>query len=71
MGKGSMGSDVVEMLSALDAEGAEHLVVGAHSFSAHGVPRATGDFDVRVRAMPGDAPRSSPRSVNSARRSST
>lgn len=38
------------MLAALSAAGAEFLVVGAHALAAHGVPRATGDLDLRVRA---------------------
>ena len=52
-----MERDFVEMSSALNAAGAEYLVVGAHSLSAHGVPRATGDLDIWVRATPGDARR--------------
>ncbi len=50
-----MERDFVEMLSALDAAGAEYLVVGAHALAAHGVPRATGDLDVWVRATPENA----------------
>ena len=45
-----MERDFVEMLSALNAAGAEYLVVGAHALAAHGVPRATGDLDIWVRA---------------------
>lgn len=52
-----MERDFVEMLSALDAAGAEFLVVGAHALAAHGVPRATGDLDIWVRATPGNAAR--------------
>ena len=52
-----MERDFVEMLSALDAAGAEYLVVGAHALAAHGVPRATGDLDVWVRATPENAAR--------------
>lgn len=48
-----MNRDFVEMLSALDAARVEFLVVGAHALAAHGVPRATGDLDIWVRA---DAP---------------
>ena len=44
-----MNRDFVEMLSALSAEDAEFLLVGAHALSAHGVPRATGDLDIWVR----------------------
>jgi len=52
-----MERDFVEMLSALDAAGAEYLVVGAHALAAHGVPRATGDLDIWVRATPENAAR--------------
>lgn len=52
-----MERDFVEMLSALGAAGAEYLVVGAHALAAHGVPRATGDLDIWVRATPGNAVR--------------
>ncbi|HMM35235.1 MAG TPA: hypothetical protein PKA62_10955, partial [Thermoanaerobaculia bacterium] len=52
-----MERDFVEMLSALDAAGAEYLVVGAHALAAHGVPRATGDLDIWVRATPENARR--------------
>ncbi len=52
-----MERDFVEMLSALNAAGADYLVVGAHALAAHGVPRATGDLDLWVRATPGNAER--------------
>ena len=52
-----MERDIVEMLSARSAAGADYLVVGAHALAAHGVPRATGDLDVWVRATPDDARR--------------
>jgi hypothetical protein len=39
-----------DMLSALNASGAEYLVVGAHALAAYGKPRATGDFDIWIRA---------------------
>ncbi len=52
-----MERDFVEMLSALNAAGAEYLVVGAHALAAHGVPRATGDLDIWVRATPVNAGR--------------
>jgi hypothetical protein len=47
-----MNRDFVEMLSALSAAGVEFLLVGAHALAAHGVPRATGDLDIWVRASP-------------------
>jgi len=52
-----MERDFAEMLSALNAAGAEYLVVGAHALAAHGVPRATGDLDIWVRATPDNARR--------------
>lgn len=45
------------MLFALSAAGAEFLVVGAHALAAHGVPRATGDLDLWVRASAENAER--------------
>ena len=45
------------MLAALSAAGAEYLVVGAHALAAHGVPRATGDLDIWVRATTDNAER--------------
>lgn len=45
------------MLSALSAAGVEFLVVGAHALAAHGVPRATGDLDLWVRATAENAER--------------
>lgn len=44
-----MNPDYREMLSALSAEGAEFLLVGAFALAAHGLPRATGDIDLWVR----------------------
>jgi hypothetical protein len=52
-----MNRDFVEMLSALCAEGAEFLVVGAHALAAHGAPRATGDLDIWIRSTPENAAR--------------
>lgn len=45
-----MNRDFVEMLSALNATGADFLIVGAHAVAAHGYPRATGDLDIWVRS---------------------
>jgi len=52
-----MNRDFAEMLSALSAEGAEFLVVGAYAMAAHGYPRATGDIDLWVRPSPENAQR--------------
>lgn len=50
-----MNAHFSEMLSALSAEGADHLVVGAYALAAHGHPRATGDIDIWVRPTPENA----------------
>jgi hypothetical protein len=52
-----MRSDFVEMLSALSAEGADFLLVGAHAMGVHGYARATADLDVWVRPTPENARR--------------
>ena len=44
-----MNRDFVEMLSALSAEKADFLLVGAHALSVYGIPRSTGDMDLWVR----------------------
>jgi hypothetical protein len=49
--------DFAEMLSALSGERVEYLVVGAYALAAHGLPRATGDLDIWVRATPDNADR--------------
>lgn len=41
--------DFVEILSELREAHAEFLVVGAYALAAHGLPRATGDFDLWIR----------------------
>jgi hypothetical protein len=38
-----------DMLLALNAEGAEYLVVGAYAVGTYLPPRATGDFDIWIR----------------------
>jgi hypothetical protein len=37
--------DLTDLLAALNAEGAEYLIVGAYAFAFHGRPRATSDVD--------------------------
>jgi hypothetical protein len=37
------------MLSCLNDEEVEFIIVGAYALAAHGLPRATGDIDVWVR----------------------
>ena len=44
-----MNPDFRDMLSALNAEGVEYLLVGAYALAVHGMPRATGDIDLWVR----------------------
>lgn len=41
-------SDLIELLRALNAEGAEYLIVGAYAFAFHGRARATSDVDLFV-----------------------
>jgi hypothetical protein len=45
------------MLSALSVAQAEFMLIGAHARAAYGIPRATGDMDVWVRATPENAVR--------------
>ena len=52
-----MDPDFSDMLSALCAETAEFMVVGAYAMAAHGLPRATGDIDIWVRPTPENARR--------------
>ena len=52
-----MKSDFVEMLSALSAEGADYLLVGAHAMGVHGYARATADLGLWVRPIPENARR--------------
>jgi hypothetical protein len=44
-----LNRDYSDVLSALCAEGAEFLIVGAYAVGVHGIPRATGDIDIWVR----------------------
>lgn len=44
-----LNPDFRDMLSALNAEHVEFLLVGAYALAAHGLPRATGDMDVWIR----------------------
>jgi hypothetical protein len=52
-----LNPDYRDMLSALSAEGAEFLVVGAFALAAHGLPRATGDIDIWIRRSDENAER--------------
>lgn len=44
-----LNPDFLDMLSALSAEDAEFLLVGAYALAAYGFPRATGDMDIWIR----------------------
>lgn len=52
-----MNRDFIELLAALNAQGAEYLVVGAHALAVHGHVRATKDLDIWVRPGKENAPR--------------
>jgi hypothetical protein len=49
-----LNPDYKDILSALNDEKAEYLVVGAYAMAVHGVPRATGDLDLWVNATEGN-----------------
>lgn len=44
-----LNSDFRDMLSVLNSEGVEYLLVGAYALAVHGLPRATGDIDIWIR----------------------
>ena len=46
-----------DILSTFNAEGVDYLLVGAYAVAAHGLPRATGDIDLWIRATPENAKR--------------
>ena len=49
-----LNPDFRDMLSALNAEHVEFLLVGAYTHAAHGFPRATGDMDIWAAGRPKD-----------------
>lgn len=49
--------DAVDLLDEFADAGVRFLVVGAHALAAHGLPRATADFDVWVEPSPANAAR--------------
>lgn len=57
MEKPELNSDFRDMVAALQAEEAVFMIVGAHAMAVHGVPRATGDFDIWIRPDPENAQR--------------
>jgi hypothetical protein len=52
-----LNPDFRDMLSALCAERAEFMLVGAYALAAHGLPRATGDMDIWIRRSDENAQR--------------
>lgn len=52
-----LNPDFKDILSALSEEGVEFLLVGAYAMAVHGMPRATGDLDIWVRATEPNAER--------------
>ena len=52
-----LNPDFQDMLSALSAQNAEFLIVGAYALAAYGHPRATGDMDIWIRSTPQNAQR--------------
>lgn len=50
-----MNPDFSDMLSALNAQQTEYMIVGAYALAAHGYLRSTGDIDIWVRCSVGNA----------------
>jgi len=50
-----LNPDFRDILSAFNAERVEYLLVGAYAVAAHGLPRATGDIDLWIRASAANA----------------
>jgi len=50
-----LNSDLIDLLHALNAEGAEYLIVGGYAFAVHGRVRATKDVDIFVGTDPANA----------------
>ncbi len=46
-----------DILSTFNAGGVDYLLVGAYAVAAHGLPRATGDIDLWIRATSENAKR--------------
>jgi hypothetical protein len=49
--------DTRDLLVAFEQAQVEYVIVGAHALAAHGLPRATTDFDVLVRPSQDNAER--------------
>lgn len=52
-----MIDDFGDVLREFVAHQVVFLVVGAHALAVHGIPRATGDLDILVQAIPANAQR--------------
>ena len=52
-----MNQDFLDLLHAFIDREVRFLIVGAYALGVHGRPRATGDLDVWVDAVPDNAPR--------------
>jgi hypothetical protein len=52
-----LNKDYKDILALLSAKGARFLIVGAYAVGVHGLPRATGDFDIWVEASADNAPK--------------
>jgi predicted nucleotidyltransferase len=52
-----LNPDFRDMLSCLNEEGVDFIVVGAYALAAHGLIRATGDIGVWLRNSPDNAQR--------------
>ena len=50
MGSSMLNQDFRDILSEFNARRVEYLLVGAYAVAAHGLPRATGDIDLWIRA---------------------
>lgn len=50
-----LNQDFKDILSCLNDEGVEFVVVGAYALAAHGFPRSTGDIDVLINNDPANA----------------
>lgn len=50
-----VNSDLIDLLRALNAEGADYLIVGGYAFALHGRVRATKDADIFVGTDAGNA----------------
>jgi hypothetical protein len=47
--------DFKELLALLNVHNVEYVIVGGYALAFHGVPRYTGDLDILVKPVPGNA----------------